>query len=41
MIVDANTWVGHWPFRRIRLADAAGLGQLHSYRDRSGDGQPP
>ena len=28
MIVDANTWIGHWPFRRIRLADAAGLGQL-------------
>jgi len=35
MIIDANTWIGHWPFRRLRLADAAGLGRL---LDRTGTG---
>ena len=35
MIIVANTWIGHWPFRRLRLADAAGLGRL---LDRTGTG---
>jgi uncharacterized protein len=25
MIIDANTWLGHWPFRQLRYNDAAGL----------------
>lgn len=35
MIIDTNTWVGHWPFRRVRLTDAAGLGRL---MERTGTG---
>ncbi|MHB0878461.1 MAG: amidohydrolase family protein [Anaerolineae bacterium] len=25
MIIDANTWLGHWPFRQLRHNDVAGL----------------
>ena len=25
MLIDINTWVGHWPFRQLRGADASGL----------------
>ena len=25
MLIDINTWIGHWPFRRLRRATAAGL----------------
>lgn len=25
MLIDANTWLGHWPFRQLRHNDVAGL----------------
>lgn len=25
MLIDINTWIGHWPFRQLRDATAAGL----------------
>ncbi len=25
MLIDINTWIGHWPFRQLRKADTGGL----------------
>jgi predicted TIM-barrel fold metal-dependent hydrolase len=30
MIIDANAWAGHWPFRRLHYTGARGLGQVMS-----------